>query len=457
MDYTPDVHFVESRANDRLGWHDCLAELIDNSFDAGATRAVISFARRSLSVVDDGQGTSDLRSMVRFGGHKKHKTTSLGCYGVGLKDAWTWLSNVIAIETSHGGQFSTLSVDVSKLKQLDSGNWIGPDPVVRESTKDERGTKISFGPLHANRTLPKADTFERLGRTFMPALVAGKQIVVEQSGKRTPIKAYKIPSMVESVEEGFEISGKLVSFHIGIAQDGERISKPGFCLCYGHRVLDNTTYGCGPYSSARMVGQIKLGVGWKLTPHKNDLSDHSDELENEIHVRIKHLLEKAEQIGEDIESRQLRTEIETGFNSALRSANGRFKRKPPTGDNPGTVLPKFTGKKHRAPANNDADANAAPRKRGIQLDWCTIEPHLLGQCDQLASRVLLNLDNDFIRYAKRTANKPALHAVAIGLFCHSAANTDGKQRFAFELKDFVGSWGTVMNSLHFDEVTNASH
>lgn len=456
MDVTPDIHFWESRRNDRLGWNDCLAELIDNSFDAGATRAELSFGRRTFTIRDDGQGTSDLRSMVRFGGHKKHKSTSLGCYGVGLKDAWAWLSDVISIETVQGGQHFTLSSDSRKCVQVEGGAWIGPDPVCRSAGDGEHGTAITFTPLHANRTAPTSSTFEALGWRFMPALISGKQIVVEKAGKRTPVKAYKIPPMSESVEETFEVAGKTVSIHIGIAQDGERVTK-NFCLCYGHRVIADSTYGCSPYSASRMVGTIKLGAGWKLTPHKNDLSDHSDELEIEIHSRIRHLLEKAEQIGEDIESKKLRSEIELTLNSAIRSANGKFKRSPPTGNNPGTVLPKNSGRKHKPPVSDSGSADAPQRKRGTQIDWCTIEPHLLGKCDQLANKVLLNLDNEFIRFVRRTSNKPALHAVAIGLLCHAASMSEGRQRFAFEMTDFVGSWGTVMNSLQFEEPQYAAN
>ena len=52
-DFTPDVHLIESMRNTRLGWHDAFAELIDNSFDAGAAQVAIEFSGKSVTIADD--------------------------------------------------------------------------------------------------------------------------------------------------------------------------------------------------------------------------------------------------------------------------------------------------------------------------------------------------------------------------------------------------------------------
>ena len=468
MDYTPDLHVLESRRNDRLGWHDCLAELIDNSFDAGATRAELVFGPKSFAVHDDGCGTNDVASMVRIGSHRRRRSTSLGQYGVGLKDAWLWLSDSIEIRSTTDTETAILSVNIKQLEQID-GKWVGPDPVLAEKAGD-RGTRIVFSPLRPNRGLPQQDgSVNRLGLTFMPALLSGKQIVVTKAGKRTPVQAYKIPPMCEAVEESFDIGGKRVSISIGIAQEGERISEPGFCLLYGHRLIRMTSTGTGDFSSSRMVGSIRLGDGWKVTPHKNDLSDYSDELEIEIHSRIRHLLEKNAQMSDSIESDKLRTELASMINSAMSSAKtkGREKRGGSSHPGTGTIAAKSTAKQRKTAGKISPDLNGAvslrsdgetPRRSGLSIDWHDFpdDENTIGRCEIETGKITLNTNNDFIRSSKRDGNKRALYAVAVGLFCHRSATWDGPQKMAFEVKDFMHSWGTVIASLQFEETANAT-
>lgn len=50
----PDPHLLASLVNANLPWWKALAELVDNSLDAGATRVVIDVSHRTLTVSDDG-------------------------------------------------------------------------------------------------------------------------------------------------------------------------------------------------------------------------------------------------------------------------------------------------------------------------------------------------------------------------------------------------------------------
>lgn len=457
MDITPELHLLISSGNDNLGWHDALSELIDNSFDAAATRCDLRFANRVLCVEDDGRGTDDISSMLRLGSHRRHKTTSLGTYGVGLKHAALWLGEGIEITTQHKGVVRTLRIDWKRDVQMADGKWTCPDPVAVTSQRDADGTAVTIFAWKKNRTAPEKSTLERIGYTFMPAINAGKQITVTLKGRKTPIRAYRVPAMVEGIEESFTVAGKGVSINIGIAQEGVKISRPGFCMCYGHRVIKSTPIGTGGYSASRMVGTITLDSKWVLTPHKNDLAELDDELEQEIYSRIEPLLIKASSLAENIESNLLRTELESGVNQAVRGANAKEKR-PGESSHNGTVIPKITGRRRRKATvvdvtqagSVDAQADSAPKRRGIKIDWCDMEAEQIGVCDSLSKTVSLNLSNQFIATAKAECNKPALHAVAIGLLCHHFANNDAKQPFAFEKRDFIGSWGTIMHELKFE-------
>src|ERR1700732_3787636 len=73
---------------------DALADLVDNSLDAGASHVAIRFIRDAESVqrmvvADDGRGMGEdrVRSAMQFGVQLDHDRTDLGKYGLGLKAA----------------------------------------------------------------------------------------------------------------------------------------------------------------------------------------------------------------------------------------------------------------------------------------------------------------------------------------------------------------------------------
>src|SRR5947208_1198288 len=80
----------------RIGYRieEALADLIDNSIDAGATSILIRFSLdaqsiRRVVVADNGRGMDEatLRSAMQVGAQLKHQTSDLGKYGLGLKAA----------------------------------------------------------------------------------------------------------------------------------------------------------------------------------------------------------------------------------------------------------------------------------------------------------------------------------------------------------------------------------
>ena len=80
----------------RIGYslEQALADIIDNSVDAGAADILIRFYRdaklvRRIVIVDNGSGMTDdvLREAMRFGARQAHKRSDLGKYGIGLKTA----------------------------------------------------------------------------------------------------------------------------------------------------------------------------------------------------------------------------------------------------------------------------------------------------------------------------------------------------------------------------------
>lgn len=457
MFITPDPHYWDSKEAENIGWHDALAEMIDNAFDAGAMQIEIELRGKRLSVKDDGNGVKSIADLLTLGAHRRQKTTSLGMYGVGLKDAWMYFSPRIGVVTHHAGVLTEYEFDRTEMKTVD-GAWVAPDPVSIPDTTGERGTMIYFDPIRQSRTRPKEETFNRLGWTFMPALESGKQILF-LSPKRKPIKACQLPATTERVETEFSIDGKSVKLTVGIMAEGSKnpAPDPGLWHCYGHRVIRASTMGFGNYSAAKMCGVIQLGEGWKLTPHKNDYAEYCEQLDAKIYESIEPLLSKASRLIEDIASTKLRSEIEASLNAAIADAKSREKRDGKKNES-GTVLPAHTGRKREKAANVDItkpgsvrDCGLPRKRRGVQIDWCQIGPDRIGQFDDSANKVLLNTDNAFIAYAKESGNEDVLRTVAIGLVCHCHCMFQHKSPLMFDKHDFTAAWGVVMASIKFEK------
>lgn len=85
-----------ARALSRIGYElaDALADLIDNSLDARATRVEITFHRDdtrilAVTIADNGHGMTDpaLREAMRFAAPADRKDDALGIFGLGMKSA----------------------------------------------------------------------------------------------------------------------------------------------------------------------------------------------------------------------------------------------------------------------------------------------------------------------------------------------------------------------------------
>lgn len=90
----PAARYVQSLTHQGYGFEAAIADLIDNSIDAGATKVVVSFLRESdrlvsLLVVDDGGGMDEagLDVAMTVGGRTEYSDSALGHFGAGLKAA----------------------------------------------------------------------------------------------------------------------------------------------------------------------------------------------------------------------------------------------------------------------------------------------------------------------------------------------------------------------------------
>ncbi|WP_297611360.1 ATP-binding protein [Nocardia sp.] len=90
----PDPRYMEALTSQGYGFEAAVADLVDNSIDAGAKDVVIHFLRDgdrlvSLLIVDDGCGMAEdeLDVAMTIGGRRDYQHGALGMFGTGLKSA----------------------------------------------------------------------------------------------------------------------------------------------------------------------------------------------------------------------------------------------------------------------------------------------------------------------------------------------------------------------------------
>ncbi|MET8447060.1 ATP-binding protein [Streptomyces sp. NPDC005209] len=90
----PAARYVQSLAHQGYGFEAAIADLVDNSIDAGASKVVISLLRDadrlvSLLIIDDGHGMDEagLDVAMTVGGRTGYSDSALGHFGAGLKAA----------------------------------------------------------------------------------------------------------------------------------------------------------------------------------------------------------------------------------------------------------------------------------------------------------------------------------------------------------------------------------
>ncbi|MEV6593671.1 ATP-binding protein [Streptomyces acidicola] len=90
----PDAGYAKALTNQGYGFEVAVADLIDNSIDAGADKIVVHFLRDAdriltLLIIDNGKGMDDagLDAAMTVGRRREYGENALGLYGTGLKAA----------------------------------------------------------------------------------------------------------------------------------------------------------------------------------------------------------------------------------------------------------------------------------------------------------------------------------------------------------------------------------
>ena len=442
----PNPHILNSLQSQSLSWWKRLAELIDNSLDAGAKQVRLSFRGSKLTVMYDGSGVPDMTAVIRLGESVETGSARLGRFGIGAKDAWLTTGHVIEIVSVYRGVRKSLTVDV---RQWIKSNWQIPD-VIEEPSSDPSGTTIRIS-IKDGKAPDWRQLQDRLGWVFGPALKAGIQII--NIDKKSPLTAYEMPTLSDVVKDRFEIHGKAVAIEIGMLPPGVKVSFGPFWIQYRHRAIDQSCIGSKGRGGERVAGIITLGDGWHLSKNKDDFFGERDAMDDAIYARIEGLLAQCEEAAEEVETNVLRQELEGLFKAAF--GNTRREKRDTNGGSCGTREPRHTGIRRRTaaqstnnPGSVDGDGTTGAPRHGFHLRFRSDSSGRLGRFDASGKTINLNPDNPAIAELKAAKNKSGLLVIACAIIADHNAENDGTQKLMpYGKGDFIGPYTSLVTSL----------
>ncbi len=335
----PGTGSIAAWANAPFKWAVALGELIDNSFDAGATRVEIQFGPihsktdrpAYMEITDDGNGVKNMDNIFKLGHSEPSAGAArLGRYGVGLKEAVLLIgdkcSTFVVSRRRGKNEEQTLHVDWNEVWR--SGSW-DIDGAITTPTMDTRpGTMIRIQPVV--RPFPKKDDLDRLlaelGYLYCPALKGGKQIVIRKHGERAKpsIARYERPPFDgEEIDVAITVDGKSARVRAGIVKDGADNPKSGITYYHEFRVIKPASrFGCKEHDYTRILGFVELDGQWPLTKNKDDLAGDQAALYEEVYRVIRPLLLRADELGKHDAEQKMEHALTQGARAMIRGGDG---------------------------------------------------------------------------------------------------------------------------------------
>jgi len=162
VDVTPSAsRLTDSLRDIGYDFDSALADLVDNSIAAGATRVEIESDFQGgdsfVTIADNGFGMTkmQLTEALRFGTRRSYIKGELGRYGLGLKTASISQCRRVTVVTRRGQErrrISALSLDLDHIEKTDRWEIITPSPcraldVARRKVAAGPGTVVIWGLL----------------------------------------------------------------------------------------------------------------------------------------------------------------------------------------------------------------------------------------------------------------------------------------------------------------------
>lgn len=421
LDITPDTRYIDAVSNSQLGCRRAFAELIDNSFDAGASFVSIDYGKQCITITDDGCGIGDLKNAVRLGSHKAHAKTALGRYGVGLKDAALYFRGILEIASSCKGKVRDLCIDWDRLSG--GGKWEA-EAHINDATAErcaalgvstKQGTRITF--RNSQKKLDSLPVLvDDLSYTFSPAIESGRQITFTRNGQRYTIPAYKLPELDHATTREDEVNGKRFRVYAGVVPDGQPNPKPGYTIAYKHRVIiDGTSNGCGHYASAHFFAWVELIGDWKLSRNKDGIVEDYEALTERLLSLCQEQLRASSTQTTSVELAGIQSDLSNILNEVF-AANVKEKRAGKQNE-AGAAVAKDTGRQRQRAERIQDGTRSLVTLRGtrIAVEFVNLghdREHGRAELHASGPRICLNLAHSMIDQARQQNNRPLLAMTA---------------------------------------------
>jgi hypothetical protein len=416
-----DLLFALSRAN--LKWAHVLGEWIDNAFDADAQNISFEFGsqpEKFLRIIDDGKGCKDPREMVRLGAHAQHKSTRLGRYGIGGKDAALWvgeMQSMIRIRTFKDRIRRDFRV---RWKDYAATNWHVNSPVESPAEPPEKGTTIIIEPRakDAPAGIYWANLLEELGYLYAPAIAEGRQIKLKRirAHEWDIVKRWEPPKFQgEYIDKVINVEGRQARVYVGVVEEGCKNDRSGFTYHHEWRVIEKaSSNGCGPYNPANICGFVKLiDQTWPLTKNKDGVSgDIAELLYQAVEEVSRPALERGEKLAKKLVSSHFEKIVDDQLNELIDKPDSKGKRKRKRrADSKPPGNPTGMGSKHEQSENEQpGDSFKSKKGSGFSITYSTLGKELVGQIK--GQFIILNKDNPVIAQCYRESNAAAIVVAA---------------------------------------------
>lgn len=170
-----------------------IADIIDNSFDAGADNVNVFIDDNDIIIVDDGCGMSQsiMKEAIKLGSDTSKEQGCLGKFGMGLVTASISMGRKLEVfsKTIDDDEPSKVVLDLDYIEE--TNDWVGiSEPADKEETKIlnrlEHGTIVKISQLDSVKAGIVPSLKKHLRLVFRNFLMAGREITVN-SEVLTPI------------------------------------------------------------------------------------------------------------------------------------------------------------------------------------------------------------------------------------------------------------------------------
>lgn len=420
---------------EREGWNwaGALAEVIDNAFDANATKVEISVTKEQIDISDDGDGCEFPQRMLQKGfSTKRGKRGVTGRYGVGLKHSSFFICGIkgdTSIKTTHGGKTRLVVANWGNL--ISNKSWEIEDPLEIDAAPHDRGTSITFvrGPKRFPTGENLNPVLDELAFMFSPALSNGRAIIVSIDGKRLALSPPAVPKWIDSIDCQVQVGKKTAHIHAGIVAPDTPNRRRGLSYFFAHRnIITSTSKGCNGYPVAHVSGSVELDGSWKLGQNKASITDDDwDALCDAVLEKMQPLLIKAAQQTEHLASTRLKTSLEQRINETFGKAmrpgkSGKARSVKPVG------TARFVKRASKVSGVGSVLSANGTRAGAISIEFITDPDDAMCRVDLIGSRVTLNRHFAFVKANESSENRDALLALIMGSFIHATLTSNGWQK-----------------------------